>query len=346
MYIVLLLGLVGSGKTTYSDLIQEIISSMGIPSTIIDGDILKGLTSEEVLKLGENRNPLTQSAIIEEESKGKVVILSTGGGALYCSRNQDKNIFDIWATQHPEINIHCIIPCVQDTSEIISGKPEDYPEYVSHDPERIKRVCEQRGWNNVSIINKVCENNKTLQPKLLQQLDNSGFLKSLTFVPMVSSVNREEIMQSGCLRYKLGDILRSIRPVLPFDVLVLGQRRLVKIGDQFKYIQETTFQEPSLPELLPNTTNPIGGTKYTYEENGKTKWDIVSFELNEEKKFIVLSCSSHKYSDMPTILRAIQKNTQEITIPTTNGKTMTYNLSSVEILPCPIEVKGEFLTFY
>ena len=78
--VLLLLGPIGSGKSTYSWLISVIMTQLGYEVEIVDGDRFKGLTEEEVLKLGKHRNDLTHSAILEAGSRGKIVIVCTGGG--------------------------------------------------------------------------------------------------------------------------------------------------------------------------------------------------------------------------------------------------------------------------
>jgi len=78
----LILGPVGLGKTTFSSRLLGQFNDASIQAVCIDGDTLNGLSSEDTLKLGQERNPLTVYSIVDAIRKGSVPIISTGGGAL------------------------------------------------------------------------------------------------------------------------------------------------------------------------------------------------------------------------------------------------------------------------
>jgi hypothetical protein len=78
----LVLGPIGLGKTTFSSRLLQQFTDASVSAIYIDGDTLNGLSSEDTLKLGQERNPLTVYAIVDAIRKGSVPIVSSGGGAL------------------------------------------------------------------------------------------------------------------------------------------------------------------------------------------------------------------------------------------------------------------------
>ena len=76
------LGPIGLGKSTFSSGLLQRFTGASVSAIHIDGDTLNGLSSEDTLKLGQERNPLTVYAIVDAIRKGCIPIVSTGGGAL------------------------------------------------------------------------------------------------------------------------------------------------------------------------------------------------------------------------------------------------------------------------
>jgi hypothetical protein len=82
-HIIILLGAIGSGKSSYGNIIEKLDKHK---FKHIDGDLLN-TTEEEVLKLGKRRNIVTQELIRDTLFENKIPIISTGGGALLTSNH-------------------------------------------------------------------------------------------------------------------------------------------------------------------------------------------------------------------------------------------------------------------
>lgn len=338
--VLLLLGPIGSGKSTYSRLISAIMTQLGYEVEIVDGDRFKGLTEEEVLKLGKHRNDLTHSAILEAGSRGKIVIVCTGGGALYnlADRKQEKNIFQIIHEKcSTNVIVDVIVPC--GTSTVAKGSLEDWQSYdISSDVPRLDAVLEERNWKHLEgKMVSICHNNNLLQQKLVRQLQESDMLGSIIYVPHITPANRTEIGQyTEVLQFHLDNKMKTVG----FLPLVMGQKVLFKMeGDQFAYFNCVSHPEPTQPTPLADYTGAVSATVYKYIIKQKIKWCI----LEVADHYVAINMGTHKFSDVPAIMSAIKNGEQTVSVPSGQIQTV-YNLSQVIVQPTEVELKGEFWT--
>lgn len=79
MSLIIVTGPIGFGKSTAAELLKMVLGNV----VVIDGD------AEVLTKSGRNRNLHTQALVIRHLAQGKIVILSTGGGAICTPPNHN-----------------------------------------------------------------------------------------------------------------------------------------------------------------------------------------------------------------------------------------------------------------
>ena len=114
---IVVIGPIGHGKSTFAAALYAVLADSGIKAVNIDGDDL-GIGSDVTLKMGKERNPFTQSQVLETIANGKVPIISTGGGALF-----DRKIGDLKTNAQRllgvNLNVHLVIMSAIANSPIV-----------------------------------------------------------------------------------------------------------------------------------------------------------------------------------------------------------------------------------
>jgi len=83
--VIIVTGPIGYGKTTFSDKVVDMINVDVDMCEHIDGDVLCGIGNVD--KLGKERGDYTMSLVIKTLMKGKIPVLSCGGGILFIGRS-------------------------------------------------------------------------------------------------------------------------------------------------------------------------------------------------------------------------------------------------------------------
>jgi hypothetical protein len=78
--VVVVVGPIGSGKTTFMNRLVEYIRGLGTSACAVDGDEVGG---RYTLQLGPQRGPVTQFHILQAALRGDVPVVSCGGGVLF-----------------------------------------------------------------------------------------------------------------------------------------------------------------------------------------------------------------------------------------------------------------------
>jgi adenylate kinase family enzyme len=107
--VIVIVGPVGVGKTTYGNYLQNVIDH----SLHIDGDQLYHDRILSTMELGKERAPATRTAILNVLAAGKIPIVSCGGGVLFNgNNNRDLCLSNLLAEQLGlELELVVYLPC-------------------------------------------------------------------------------------------------------------------------------------------------------------------------------------------------------------------------------------------
>jgi hypothetical protein len=110
-----ILGPIGLGKSTLSQVILEHLESQGLATCIIDGDDLPGLGKEITRNLSSERAPLTLWHVLQSIARGEIPILSIGGGVAAKSFRDPscvlpKLIAKAFGLQQSDVRFTLVIP--------------------------------------------------------------------------------------------------------------------------------------------------------------------------------------------------------------------------------------------
>lgn len=356
--IVLLLGPIGSGKTTYMRKIYETNQEKFYP---IDGDLLGLDAMSTVMKLGSERNDYSIWKIIEALMMGKVPIVSTGGGVLHSFKGDFILRQKIRRALGINVQIILILPDPhQETATSISA---DYdPSQLYSDKKMVEQAIARRLKSNEwtrpaefktdqGFIDKICRlssDNLKFAKSLLQQAD-------IRFaVPVVNEENHSIIDLGGVDLSPICDLITIGSPIASGK---FGQIRVLVhvVGEGVDKIAHITWlfdkdgkQQFSLIDCN-NLYNKfpekiVNGYVITMKSDGKpVSFAVPETPIHEDcSTHVTLDPGDHQPACMRTLALGIANNEKVISVPTKSDKTYVYKIDEMNRKPCQMRILAAF----
>ncbi|XWV25874.1 T4 1 superfamily RNA ligase [Tupanvirus soda lake] len=360
--VIICIGPIGSGKTTFAN---ELASKKPDEFISIDGDKLD-LGMDLTMKLSKERNDYTRFKIIHALMKGKIPIISTGGGVLFSAgRNQS---FSLRNQILNTLGISCkIIVCVSgDFNNVVPINKLHNVESIYSNTDIVKDAVTRRVTLGEWKIDSKFKTGKTTDQDALNNFtdfiakkssENSRFAESLLTAsdfsfgyPSITAQNYG--VQST---FDFTDIFSKITPVTNVEFGKFSQIRLLTlINDQtvghitWKYdsncnIKFSLSDFNKLASLYPE--NVSGRFIKITSIDGKCKYTFVvpaSAIHSDGSTHITVDSGCHAPKETGTIVRALNVKQKILDLPAQNGKIIKYDLTKLESLPCNIHMLGVF----
>ena len=332
--IIIVIGTVGSGKSSYARLLKAIL---GDGFWNLDGDLLD-LTLQEVLQLGPERNDYTLSLIVKYLMLGFIPIISTGGGVLLSTLNRDQFYLREYVQKTLGIDIIITTVLISDVISEIQVDPaddivEEYLKVYENSDENITEVVQgriERGeWEfdiaNISRIHSLSRNNRSVAKIVI---GNTNFLFVFPKFIFGTLFSVSQMFIEHCSSFIN----------LPIERAIFTQKRLlVRVSDiEGNFISSGHFtlvfngsgfsggiEEPFEPRI-------IGGTLITITSN--TSKIVIAiptedFDQREPHSHITIENKSHFNVLMKSVAQAICNRNKKISLRYKENKSfIEYNL--------------------
>lgn len=345
--VVVAVGPVGSGKTT----VAQIVCDKCPNSVHIDGDLL-GLTSGQVLALGQERNDYTIFQVIRTLMEGKIPVLSTGGGVLF----DYKGNFVLMDRIFKALGINV---------ELIVYTPEGDLPAVYADTARVKQCViervQRKEW-------KLPEKYKTVDAfaNFIAGLSSKNLKFAETLVtnasqhrtyPVITASNRDQVISD--LKAKPFEIsaahcecstgrFNQIRLLMEVKTKTETFRQIGHITWIFDTngVQWSLEDFKKLREKYPEGTVSgqiiTGLSSGSKQKNSEIRFTIPDTPIHDDKStHVTLDPGSHAPVCMKTAAFELAQGKKSVTLPEKNGKdTKTY--TSFKREACEMVVLGAF----
>ena len=358
LFLIVLLGPVGSGKTTAAELLAD---SLGIPH--IDGDTL-GLTEDLVRVLKAERNFTTVSQIARTLACHGIALVSTGGGAL--GSGWKKWSFTGIQSLEDMLNAPVELIVFTPSCRWQYGLPsKEKLQAMYADKEYVRKVTEQRmtraeqkisksicnmvatkSAKNAPIAQEICEATKShfqfphamgskkmvnphpaIMKYFLQLVNNDR--------PTISRIfyrQRRGLFLIHEHEMKLPDVLS--KKLSKKEIRKLNETCSQSIGhDTEAYeVDAVSFDLETEDEYNTGKRKALRLTMFSVEENGVSRaWDLVV--LDEGDRHLTINSGKHQNAMMREVARTYNKDVEKITLTATvtKGKGMERVKKDVDI---------------
>lgn len=329
--LIVFVGPIGCGKSTMS-------KTLNIPnSVVIDGDDLD-LGTDIVLKLGKERNDYTRWKIIETLMKGKIPIISTGGGVLFSNAGK-LAICDIISKV---LKLNC---------NIITFIPEnDDIDRLYDDNERVEQCIKDRVSRGEWKIDPKFSNINSFV-KFICSLSRKNKQFAKTLVNVSSQVHQYPIIDKNNFDKVNLDVMLDVQNTPPSNGIFSQIRFLTMVDNKCGHITvsfdgkgQTEYSLDDFAQLNKFYERIINGTFYKVI-SGKNIYTFACPDKAFHKSgltHITLDCGFHNPVDTGKIIEALKNNKESITLVTRRGQSIEYNLANIEKKNVEIQVLGSF----
>lgn len=318
--IVLFLGPIGVGKSVRS---QQYVNAKTCGNyVLIDGDDL-GIKSENVMKMGQERNFYTKYCINKAIINGQVPVVSTGGGALI-ERKANNLMVDMINMCGVSTRIHLFLPCNKDVIKKFYNE-WDVEAIIKNRLKTGEWTCENNTSGFINKISKRSRNNNEFA-----EIFTTLAYKTYMYPPIVNY--KEDINDVSWIP----DIKH--RRATPPTTFNLQQLRLLcrvnyKSGD-FCMGHITIFYSQSPKQVKLERLKQLETLKGTYEGNlyKCASWSLVHVALDNsithldpEATHITINSGQHAPKEMKTACKQLVSGINTILLPLKSGEIKSYD---------------------
>jgi len=345
--IVLFLGPIGVGKSTRSLQLAEFYNDSEMEMEIIDGDTL-GTTSENVLKMSQERNFYTKYAIVKAIMKGKIPVISTGGGALL---GRDVNSFfdSIINICGMTPRLHLFLPCERHLIKSFYNEWNVEPIIRS----RLKSgswTCTSKVSDFIRKIAKQSQKNREFAQTF------SGLASYNYMYPRIEHGKHNYQRELDNKSWMPDDMIIKPAKTLPGTLNGRQLRLLCRTnydsGDNYSIGHVTLFFSNTIKEVdtswieqLETLKGNHSGTLYKCPA-----WSFVHVELDSvvtrldpEATHITINSGKHMPKEMKVACKQVVSGKETINLPLKSGVMQSYPIAKVKSIKVMVDVIDVFI---
>lgn len=362
----IILGPIGLGKSTFGRLLVDYLNT-SIKAVYIDGDELMGLSLQNTMKLGQERNPCTIYSIVDAIAHGYTPVISTGGGALCADKY--KNIKDTIQGMIPvNVELHLYFPSYR-VQEFTPDVPHEFLDlnnlYCNPETEKyVKHAINQRLLRNEWIckigmtIIAFCKYIYDLSCRNLKFANTLVELSSSTSVFPAITFETFNTMSFAGMGINLPK-QRIINIIGEPSIVCKQVRILASVSGNYGHFTSEYYQRPLpvLCSLLDNFSLLRYRVLPSIIVTAMSGKNTIKFAMpidicagihinpeNDESAHVTMNSGEHAADLMRNVATAIRNGETTITLPTKIGnENITYALNPLEEYQhCEITLHGVF----